>query len=212
MFTGIVEETGEIRSVEDTEEGRRLRIGTTFADLAAGQSVSVDGACLTVEASEAGEWFEVFLATETLDRTTLDSVAVGDRVNLERALAADGRFDGHVVQGHVDGTAEIRGIERESDAEEGGDWTFTFDLPEGLERYVVEKGSIALDGISLTVADLDASAGTFSVAIIPTTYRETTLSEKAVGDAVHVEVDVLAKYVERMLDADDEARPPVEGV
>ena len=210
MFTGIVEETGEIVEITDTDAGRRLRIGTTFAGLSAGQSISVDGACLTVEEYEAGEWFSVFLAAETLDRTTLDSVGEGDAVNLERALAADERFDGHVVQGHVDGTTEIVDIERV-----GEDWAYTFDLPAGLEQYVVEKGSIALDGISLTVATLDDAAGTFSVAIIPTTYHETTLSDREPGDEVHVEVDVFAKYVERMLgmaERDTEAGADVAAV
>jgi riboflavin synthase len=194
MFTGIVEETGEIVEIEDTDAGRRLRIGTTFSDLTGGQSISVDGACLTVEDHVDGEWFSVFLAAETLDRTTFDSVAEGEGVNLERALAADERFDGHVVQGHVDGTTEVVEVERI-----GEDWAYTFELPPGLEQYVVEKGSIALDGISLNVASLDEAAGTFSVAIIPTTYHETTLSETEAGDPVHVEVDVFAKYVERML-------------
>ena len=210
MFTGIVEETGEIVEITDTDAGRRLRIGMTFADLSGGQSISVDGACLTVEEYEGGEWFSVFLAAETLDRTTLDSVTEGDAVNLERALAADERFDGHVVQGHIDGTTEIVDIERV-----GEDWAYTFDLPAGLEQYVVEKGSIALDGISLTVATLDDAAGTCSVAIIPTTYHETTLSDKKPGDEVHVEVDVFAKYVERMLgmaERDTEAGADVAAV
>jgi len=194
MFTGIVEETGRVDRVTDDDVGRRLRIATTFEDLTAGQSIVVDGACLTVEEHTQGEWFEVFLAAETLDRTTFDSVAEGETVNLERALAADQRFDGHVVQGHVDGTTTVEGIERI-----GEDWAYTFDLPAGLEQYVVEKGSIALDGISLTVASLDDAGGTFSIAIVPTTYHETTVSEYEVGDPVHVEVDVFAKYVERML-------------
>jgi riboflavin synthase len=212
MFAGIVETTGRVERVDDGEEGRRVRIGTTFADLTAGDSIAVDGACLTVEGSEPGEWFSVFLAGETLDRTTFGNLQAGDQVNLERALPADGRFDGHVVQGHVDGTTEIRGIERvggepaseasgaSSDGDSAdGDWEYTFALPPDLAPYVVEKGSIALDGISLTVARLDDDAGTFSVAIIPTTYRETTLSQTAPGDRVHVEVDVFAKYVERIL-------------
>jgi len=194
MFTGIVEETGRVERVTDSDAGRRLTITTTFDDLTAGQSIAVDGACLTVEEYEPGESFEVFLAAETLDRTTFDSVAEGESVNLERALAADERFDGHVVQGHVDGTTTVVDIERV-----GEDWAYTFDLPAGLEQYVVEKGSVALDGISLTVASLDEAAGTFSVAIVPTTYHETTVSEYEVGDRVHVEVDVFAKYVERML-------------
>jgi riboflavin synthase len=212
MFTGIVEETGTVAAVEDSDAGRRLGIGAPFEDLEGGQSIAVDGACLTVEEFEDGEWFSVFLARETLDRTTFDAVSEGDEVNLERALAADGRFDGHVVQGHVDGTTEIRDVERvgqgpasaasgtSSDgASSDGDWSYTFEMPPELERYVVQKGSIALDGISLTVASIDEAAGTFSVAIVPTTYHETTLSERDPGDEVHVEVDVFAKYVERML-------------
>jgi riboflavin synthase len=194
MFTGIVEETGEIVDIEDSDAGRRLRIATGFEGLTGGQSISVDGACLTVEEHADGEWFSVFLAAETLERTTFDSASEGQEVNLERALAADERFDGHVVQGHVDGTTEIVDIERV-----GEDWAYTFELPHGLGQYVVEKGSIALDGISLTVAALDDAGETFSVAIIPTTYHETTLSAKEPGDPVHVEVDVFAKYVERML-------------
>ncbi|MFB6184529.1 MAG: riboflavin synthase [Haloarculaceae archaeon] len=189
MFTGIVEETGEVLAVEDDEGGRRLRIATTFDDLEAGQSVSVDGACLTVEEYEQGSWFTVFLATETIDRTAFDAIREGDVVNLERGLPADGRFDGHVVQGHVDGTVELRTTERH-----GEDWTFTFSLPGNLAPYVVEKGFVALDGISLTVAD--ASADTFSIAVIPTTYAETTLRDLSAGDRVNLEVDVLAKYVE----------------
>jgi len=194
MFTGIVEETGRIEAVEDTDAGRRLQIATTFTDLSAGASIAVDGACLTVEEYEPGKRFSVFLAEETLARTTFDRVREGDGVNLELAMAADERFDGHVVQGHVDGTVAVADIERIGD-----DWAYTFELSPDLARYVVEKGSIALDGISLTVARLDDEAGTFSVAIIPTTYHETTLSEKEPGDEVHVEVDVFAKYVERMV-------------
>jgi riboflavin synthase len=203
MFTGIVEEVGEVRAVETDEAGKRLRIGTSFEDLRAGESISVSGACLTVEDHDPGDWFSVFLAAETLDRTTLAAVEEGDGVNLERAMPAEGRFDGHVVQGHVDGTTEITGIERV-----GEDWWYTFAVPEGLAHYIVEKGSIALDGISLTVASLDDEAGTFSVAIIPTTYRETTLSERAVGESVNVEVDVFAKYVERMLSAGERQTAP----
>lgn len=200
VFTGIVEGTGEVVAIKDTEGGRRLRIATGFDDLAHGQSVSVSGACLTVE--EVGEEsFTVFLARETVSRTTFGDLEEGAEVNLERALPADGRFDGHVVQGHVDGTAEVVGIERLGD-----DWVFTFSLPASVEKYVVEKGSIAVDGISLTVAersdgdDESRVDGKFSVAIIPTTYEETTLGAKEVGDSVHLEVDVIAKYVERMLD------------
>ena len=197
MFTGIVEEAGVVRRVTDEEGGRRVRIGTDeLSEFAHGQSISVSGVCLTVE-QFGDDWFEVFTARETLDRTYLDTVEEGDLVNLERAMPADGRFDGHVVQGHVDTTAEVVAVEQV-----GEDWTFTFELPESVARYVDEKGSVTLDGISLTVAALDDHAGTFSVAIIPTTYELTNFHDKAPGDRVHVEVDVLAKYVERMLNED----------
>ncbi|WP_255193268.1 riboflavin synthase [Natronobeatus ordinarius] len=195
MFTGIVEETGEIVGRTATDEGLRLRIAADdVADgLAHGQSISVSGACLTVEQYEDGAWFEVFLAAETVAKTYLGDLEEGESVNLERAMPADGRFDGHVVQGHVDAVATVEGVESV-----GEDWFFEFRLPEGYDRYVVEKGSITLDGISLTVAALAEDRVT--VAIIPTTYELTTLSEKEPGDPVHLEVDVLAKYVERLLE------------
>jgi riboflavin synthase len=192
MCTGIVEETGEVLAVEETDEGKRLRLSTTFDGLRGGQSISVSGACLTVEDFGDG-YFEVFTATETLDRTYLGELGEGDVVNLERALPADGRFDGHFVQGHVDATAAVTGIERLGD-----DWEFRFELPAELAPYVVEKGSITVDGISLTVAAHDDEA--FAVAVIPETYEITTLSEKAVGDPVHLEVDVIAKYVESLVE------------
>ncbi|WP_435064553.1 riboflavin synthase [Halobaculum sp. EA56] len=214
MFTGIVETAGEVIGREETPDGLRLRVAADgLDDLHHGQSISVSGVCLTVEefggdgsggdvdrdgggAGGGGDdrpWFSVFLAAETVAKTYLDEVREGDAVNVERALAADGRFDGHVVQGHVDTTAEVTGIERV-----GEDWRFTFSIPEGYGRYVVDKGSVALDGISLTVAEKRGDE--FDVAIIPTTYELTTLSEKSVGDPVHVEVDVVAKYVEEMLE------------
>ena len=220
MFTGIIETTGTVVEATEDEGGRRLRIAVdgagsdataaapdddtegsvadaavAYDDLHHGQSISVSGVCLTVEAFQTGPTpeFEVFLAAETVEKTYLGSVAAGDAVNLERALAADARFDGHLVQGHVDTTTEITGIERVGD-----DWVFEFDLPGGIERYVVGKGSIAIDGISLTVAERGADH--FGIAIIPTTYDLTTLSEKSVGDPVHLEVDVIAKYVERMIE------------
>jgi riboflavin synthase len=208
MFTGIVEETGEVTAVQDAPEGRRIRVAASFCDdLEHGQSISVSGACLTVEsvgsesprgAGDAGERdgtsFELFCSEETLERTYLDRIEAGDAVNLERALPADGRFDGHFVQGHVDGVGEVTEIEQVGD-----DWYFGFSLPANLARYVVEKGSIAVDGISLTVADL-RDDGEFVVAIIPATYDLTTLSEKSVGDPIHLEVDVVAKYVEGLVE------------
>ncbi|ELZ51454.1 riboflavin synthase subunit alpha [Halorubrum coriense DSM 10284] len=198
MFTGIVEGTGTVRERTETDDGLRLRIGVDgFDDLHHGQSISVSGVCLTVEEhgvdADDGEWFAVFLASETVAKTYLGEVEEGDVVNVERAMPADGRFDGHVVQGHVDTVAEVTGIERV-----GEDWRFAFAIPEGHGDYLVDKGSVTLDGISLTVAE--KREGEFDVAIIPTTYDLTTLSEKSVGDPVHLEVDVIAKYVENMLD------------
>ncbi|WP_340100289.1 riboflavin synthase [Salinibaculum salinum] len=193
MFTGIVEETGEVLAVDDEEGGRRLRIGTTFEGLEDGQSISVSGVCLTVEEFEDGEWFAVFLAEETVAKTYLGTVSAGDELNLERAMPAEGRFDGHFVQGHVDTTAEVLDIEQVGD-----DWFYTFSIPTGQDQYIVPKGSITVDGISLTVADLGDEE--FTVAIVPETYDVTTLSTKEVGDPVHIEVDVIAKYVESLVD------------
>ena len=191
MFTGIVEDTGEITAIDDTDEGRRIRVRAPFSDeLEGGQSVAISGACLTVETFDE-ESFELFLSVETLEKTYLDAVSIGDSVNVERALPADGRFDGHFVQGHVDGVGTVTETEKLGD-----DWTFGFSFPEELGRYVVPKGSIAIDGISLTIAELDGTE--CSVAIIPATYELTTLSEKSVGDPVHLEVDVVAKYVESL--------------
>ena len=196
MFTGIVEEVARVRRVTDDEGGRRLRVAPPepLSDLDHGQSISLSGACLTVEAyADDGSWFEVFTAEETLAKTYLGEVGEGDPLNIERALAADGRFDGHLVQGHVDGVGTVASVERVGD-----DWWFEFALPDDLGRYVVAKGSVALDGISLTVAERGEE--TVGVAVIPTTYDLTTLSAKAPGDPVHVEVDVVAKYVESLVD------------
>ena len=191
MFTGIVEGTGRIVERNETAEGLRLRIESDILeDLSSGQSIAISGVCLTVEEYGPG-CMETFLAEETREVTYLGELAVGDVVNLERAMPADGRFDGHVVQGHVDGTVEVTDVETVDD-----DWRFTFSRPAD-DQYLVSKGSIALDGISLTIAALNES--TFEVAIIPETYALTTLSEKSPGDPVHVEYDVIAKYVERML-------------
>ena len=196
MFTGIVEGVARVRRVTDDEGGRRLRVAPPepLSDLDHGQSISLSGACLTVEAyADDGSWFEVFTAEETLAKTYLGEVGEGDPLNIERALAADGRFDGHLVQGHVDGVGTVASVERVGD-----DWWFEFALPDDLGRYVVAKGSVALDGISLTVAERGEEA--VGVAVIPTTYDLTTLSAKAPGDPVHVEVDVVAKYVESLVD------------
>jgi riboflavin synthase len=200
MFTGIVQTTGTIAEIEGSADGVRIRVetddGTAFPELDPGASVSVAGVCLTVEERGPG-WFEAFLGSETRDRTTLGDHQAGDRVNLEPALPADGRFDGHIVQGHVEGTTTLA-----DRTPEGEDWTFEWDLPATLAPYVAAKGSIALDGVSLTVADRRAS--TFTTAIVPETIERTTFDELTVGDAVNVEVDVIAKYVGRLLATDDE--------
>lgn len=206
MFTGIVEAVGTIQAADLDTEGRHLRVGAPFAsELTEGQSVSVNGVCLTVEAATS-EAFEVFVSTETMARTYLGELSEGERVNLERGVTPGDRLDGHIVQGHVDATTDVRALTPAtavpSPSEDAADdWTLTVSLPAAIDRYVVEKGSIAVDGISLTVASLEEDH--FTAAIIPETYHQTTLSEKAAGDPVHLEVDVLAKYVERLLTADE---------
>lgn len=192
MFTGIVEGTATIRAREHDGDDLRLRLETPLAgDISPGDSIAINGVCLTAESVEAPA-FEVYLAAETRERTYLESLEVGDALNVERPMPVDGRFDGHLVQGHVDGTATITEIRQL-----GEDWRYAISLPERLRPYVVEKGSITVDGISLTVAALREDG--FEVAIIPETYRRTTLDSKAVGDPVHLEVDVIARYVERQL-------------
>jgi riboflavin synthase len=194
VFTGIVEEIGTVmswrRNGSDT-----LRIGArvVLEDARLGDSVAVEGACLTVSSLNADS-FEVGLAPETLRRTSLGERQPGEGLNLERAVAASGRFGGHYVQGHVDGIGRI--LDRSPD---GSSLLITFSLPESLERYVVEKGFVAVDGISLTVTR--TSQGCFSVALVEYTQAAVTLPRKPVGAAVNLEVDVLAKYVERLMEA-----------
>ncbi len=188
MFTGIVEARGDVRSAN----GRlHVEAGALADDLAVGDSVAVNGVCLTV-AERAGEALTFDLAQETLDRTTLGALAEGDRVNLERPVTLLTRLGGHLVQGHVDGVGTVRQIER---AETGA--IMRIALPDALRPYLVEKGSIAVDGVSLTVAALGEH--TFEVALVPHTLAATTLGTIEQGDAVNLEVDVLAKYVESLL-------------
>ncbi|HET6748798.1 MAG TPA: riboflavin synthase [Actinomycetes bacterium] len=195
MFTGIVEGTGRVvtRAVAPGGAGARLEVEAPWpaGTLAAGDSVAVDGCCLTVAAATP-TGFAADLVAETLRRTALGRLAAGDRVNLERPLALGGRLGGHLVQGHVDGVARV--LERQA-AGEGRE--LRVELPEALARYVVEKGSIAVDGVSLTVAGL--GQGWFAVALVPHTLATTTLGERGPGDPVHLEVDVVAKYVERLV-------------
>ena len=195
MFTGIVEELGTVGGVEHGAESAVLRIEgpLVVSDATRGASIAVNGVCLTVTEHDA-TGFTVDVMAETLDRSSLGALSPGDRVNLERAMPADGRFGGHVVQGHVDGTATIT-------ARTPGDRWETVDLtlPPSLAAYVVEKGSITVDGVSLTVASVTDDS--FSVSLIPTTLALTTLGHKGVGDVVNLEVDIIAKYVERLLGA-----------
>ncbi len=194
MFTGLVEEVGTIRSITPVGEGARVEIGasTVLDDVEMGASIAVNGCCLTVVAW-GDDWWAADAVPETMDRTNLGALTPGDPVNLERPLAANGRYGGHVVQGHVDGTGEVVSIDELDD----GSWRFTFSLPPELAAYVVEKGSIAIDGISLTVAAVTPT--TFSIAIIPHTFSVTAMGKRAVGDTVNLEADVLAKYVERLV-------------
>ena len=195
MFTGIVEELGTIVRLDRGTDSARLTVQGQLvtSDATHGASIAVNGVCLTVMAHADGE-FTVDVMAETLSRSSLGSLRPGDRVNLERAMAAGGRFGGHVVQGHVDGTAQI--LERVP----GDRWELVrLSLPATLARYVVEKGSITVDGVSLTVASVDDTS--FTVSLIPTTLDLTTLGHKGIGDLVNLEVDVLAKYVERLMSA-----------
>jgi len=194
MFTGIVEELGIVRTVTPHDGGARIEIeaATVLDDAVVGASIAVNGCCLTVVELGDGRW-AADAVTETLDRTSLGSLRAGDRVNLERPVRLADRLGGHLVQGHVDAVATLA----ERTALPDGSTRMRFTLPGGLGRYVVEKGSIAVEGISLTVAALHDDG--FDVAVIPHTYAVTTLGSKQVGDPVNLEVDVLAKYVERLL-------------
>ena len=215
MFTGIVEELGRVVRLETVEDSARLTVEapTVTQDVNLGDSVSVNGCCLTVTAVH-GSTFTADLMAETLTRTTLGSQAPGDPVNLERALRASDRLGGHIVQGHVDATAEVL------DHHHGEHWDLLrIGLPQEIARYVAVKGSVALDGVSLTVVDVvDApstldvapvpgAGASLSVGLIPETLRRTTLGTRRPGERVNLEVDVMAKYAERLLGA----RPSQEG-
>lgn len=196
MFTGIVEELGQVVAIEDLGDASRFRLrGPVVTEGAKhGDSIAVNGVCLTVVDFGGGE-FTADVMAETLDRSSLGALAVGSKVNLERPMALGGRLGGHLVQGHVDGKGTI--VERKL----SDNWEIVkISLPADLSRYVVEKGSITVDGISLTV--VDAGSDYFTVSLIPTTLALTTLGIKQAGDPVNLEVDVLAKYVERLLGAD----------
>lgn len=195
MFTGIVEEMGRVAAIVDRGDSLRLTIESRKVpiDLAAGGSVAVNGCCLTVVAPTEST-FDTEVMKETLDRTSLAQVRIGDHVNLERAVRTGARLDGHIVQGHVDGVATV--ISRRTSVH----WeVVTFAVPSELARYLAVKGSVALDGTSLTVVDvLDHDQPQFTVSLIPTTLAATTLGLRQPGDPVNIEVDVIAKYIERL--------------
>jgi len=194
MFTGIVEALGTVTAVENGEASSRLHLSSVDldSDLVHGESIAVNGVCLTVTSHDGDGWASDVMRI-TLETTNIGDLSAGATVNLERATRSDGRLGGHIMQGHVDGVATL--VTRDSQPE----WDdLTFSVPRDLLKYVVRKGSIALNGVSLTVADLADDAVT--VSLIPTTLAETNLGALAPGDRVNVEVDVIAKYVERMME------------
>ena len=193
MFTGIVEELESIRSVHRGQHSSVLSIAAKdiLSDLKVGDSVAVNGVCLTATTVDSGG-FTADVMHETLNRSSLGSLTVGSHVNLERAMAANGRFGGHIVSGHIDGTGTITALRKDDNAV----W-YTISASQELLRYIVEKGSIAIDGISLTVAEVGESW--FSISATPHTVAVTTLGEKRPGDTVNLENDVIGKYVEKLL-------------
>jgi riboflavin synthase len=193
LFTGIVEEMGTIRSVRKGASSSVLTIGgeVIFSDLKLGDSVAVNGVCLTVT-SYGSDWFTADVMHETLSRSSLRDARTGMKVNLERAMASDGRFGGHIVSGHIDGTGTITSTQRDDNAI----W-YTVEAPASVMRYIVEKGSVTIDGISLTVARVAKTS--FMVSVIPHTAAVTVLGGKGAGDIVNLENDIIGKYVEKLL-------------
>ena len=196
MFTGIIEEVGHVAAVEPLEGGKRLTVEASFAaELRVDQSVAVNGACQTVIATDEDR-FSVVAVEETLAKTNFGTLSAGDRVNLERAMRPDGRLDGHFVQGHVDATGEVVGVDALADS-----WLVRVRYPERFAPYLIPVGSVTLDGISLTVARLDdeGQGPILTVAIIPHTWAHTTVSDWQPGRAVNLEFDLIGKYVVRAL-------------
>jgi riboflavin synthase len=206
MFTGIVEEVGRITRIEQLGENRRITVSAEHApkELKTGDSVSVSGVCLTALDIKPGS-FCADLAPETWIRTSFSRVHEGTLVNLELPMKADGRFGGHIVQGHVDGVGKLTAFERIA---ESGNWWLHIELPHDVEKYTVYKGSISIEGISLTVAQLEKNRCT--IAIIPHTVEMTNLHSLKPGDPVNLEADLIAKYVEKMMNGDAESSLTVE--
>ncbi len=206
MFTGIVEEVGRITSIEQRGENRRITIAADQApkELGTGHSVSVSGVCLTALDIKPGS-FCADLAPETWIRTSFSRIHEGALVNLELPMKADGRFGGHIVQGHVDGVGKLTSFERIADSE---NWWLIIELPEEIEKYTVYKGSISIEGISLTVAKLEKNRCT--IAIIPHTVEMTNLHSLKTGDPVNLEADLIAKYVEKMMKGESQSSLTIE--
>ncbi|MGH7603042.1 MAG: riboflavin synthase [Gemmatimonadaceae bacterium] len=192
MFTGLIEQVGEVDRVRQSDAGRELRIRATFGDLMAGESIAVNGACLTVREFGAG-WFDAAAVATTLERTTIGEWKSGTRVNLERSLKASDRLGGHIVQGHVDCVARVSAVERSGDA-----LLIDVAVPAAVEPLLVLHGSIAVDGVSLTVSDLKLAG--LQLSIIEYTLRHTNLGELRPGSRVHLEADMIAKHVRRLLE------------
>jgi riboflavin synthase len=192
MFTGLIEQVGEVESVRQTDAGRELRIRAPFGDLKNGESIAINGACLTVREFAAG-WFDVAAITTTLERTTIGDWKKGTRVNLERALLPGDRLGGHIVQGHVDCVGTIAAVEREGDAQ-----LVDLSIPAAFEPLFVLHGSVAIDGVSLTVNDIKPRG--LQVSLIEYTLRHTNLGDLEPGSRVHVEADVIAKHVRRLVE------------
>jgi riboflavin synthase len=192
MFTGLIEQIGEVKSVRQTDAGRELRIQAPFNDLAAGESIAVNGACLTVR-DFGPDWFEAAAVTTTLERTAIGDWKQGTRVNLERAMRVGDRLGGHIVQGHVDCVGFVVAREPRGDA-----LLFDVSVPQSLETLFVMHGSIAVDGVSLTVNDIKPRA--LQLSLIEYTLRHTTLGDLKPGNRVHVEADMIAKHVRRLVE------------
>ena len=193
MFTGIIEGSGTISGIKPSGQSRRMAINADYEldNTKIGDSIAVNGACLTV-VSFSGKRFEVDVSPETVAKTTLGKAKIGDRLNLERALCISDRIDGHLVSGHIDGIGKIKSRKTEENA-----IIITFNIPESVSYYIIKKGSVAVDGISLTVNECDDES--FQVSIIPHTAKLTTLGFKKVSDSVNVETDMIGKYVERFV-------------
>jgi riboflavin synthase len=196
VFTGLVDDVGTIERVEETEAGREFRVRSRYTGLTEGESIACDGVCLTVrDFGPAGEgsWFTVAAVVTTLGRTALGGWDAGRRINLERAMRAGDRLGGHIVQGHVDGVGTVRSVEQHGDA-----WLIDVAVPAEIDALLVPHGSVTVDGVSLTVNALPAP-GVLQLSIIEYTHRHTTLGLRRPGDPVHVEADVVGKYVQRLL-------------